>query len=176
MTPLLWSLARTFIQWRRGRRPPPALQGPVWYFAYGSNMNEWLFRKRRHMVWQEARVAWLADHRLVFTRAGGRYPGLSAPANIVEAPGERVYGVIYLLPLRKFARLDNSEGKQYAYVWTQVEDVEGNPVPAVTYKVAGTVAEGPPSRQYLDLLREAARQRELPPDYLAFLDAVETRP
>jgi cation transport regulator ChaC len=175
MNRLLWSLVRPLIHLRRGRMPPASLQGPVWYFAYGSNINERLFRERRHMVWREARVARLDDYRLVFSRAGGRYPGVSAPANIIEAPGETVYGVCYLLPLRKFARLDNSEGQQYAYVWTEVKDTEGNRIPAVTYKVADAVPEGRPSRPYLDLLRGAARQRGLPADYVAFLDRVEPR-
>jgi len=175
VNPLLWSLVRQLIRLRRGRQPPASLQEPVWYFAYGSNMNERLFRKRRHMVWQDARVARLDGYRLVFSRAGGRYPGLSAPANIVEAPGESVYGVLYLLPPRKFARLDNSEGKQYAYVWADVEDAEGQRTPAMTYKVADAVPEGQPSQQYLNLLREAARQRGLPADYRAFLDRVEAR-
>jgi cation transport regulator ChaC len=172
---LLWSLARTLIRLRRGRQPPVSLQGPVWYFAYGSNMNERLFRRRRHMTWQEARVARLDGYRLVFSRTGGRYPGTSAPANIVKAPGESVHGVLYLLPLHKFARLDNSEGQQYAYVWTEVEDSEGHRVAAVTYQVADAAPAGRPSRPYLDLLREAARQRGLPADYVAFLDQVETR-
>ena len=175
MNRLLWSLIRPLIQFRCGRTPPASLDEPIWYFAYGSNMNEWLFRKRRHMVWLDARVARLDGYRLAFSRAGGRYPGVSAPANIVEAPGESVYGVLYLLPPRKFARLDNSEGKQYAYVWADVEDAEGQRIPAVTYKVADAVPEGQPSRQYLDLLREAARQRGLPADYRAFLDRVEAR-
>jgi hypothetical protein len=111
----LWSVLRLWIRLHRGRWPRAALADPIWYFAYGSNMNERLFRERRHMTWHEARVGRLQGHRLVFTVAGGMRPGVSAPVNIVEAPGESVYGVLYLLPLRKFARLDNSEGKQYAY-------------------------------------------------------------
>lgn len=175
MNPALWSVLRHFIRFRRGRLPPARLPDPIWYFAYGSNMNERLFRDRRHMIWQEARVGRLNGYRLVFTVAGGRRPGISAPANIVAAPGESAYGVLYLLPLRKFARLDNSEGKQYAYVWTEVEDIEGKRVPAVTYRVPHAAPEGCPGRAYLNLIRGAARQRGLPEDYIAFLDRVEAR-
>lgn len=148
---------------------------PVWYFAYGSNMNERLFRERRHMTWHEARVGRLKDHRLAFTVAGGMRPGVSAPANIVPASGGAVYGALYLLPLGKFARLDNSEGKQYDYLWTEAEDLAGNRLPVVTYKVPHATAEGRPGRAYLNLIREAARQRGLPPEYIAFLDNVEAR-
>jgi len=42
-----------------------------------------------------------------------------------------VHGVLYLLPLHKFARLDNSEGKQCGYLWTEVEDDAGQRVPVV---------------------------------------------
>ncbi len=175
LNPVLWSVLRHFIRYRRGRLPPARLCDPIWYFAYGSNMNERLFRARRHMVWHEARVGRLRNHRLVFSVAGGMRPGVAAPANIVEAPGESVWGVLYCLPLRKFARLDNSEGRQYAYLWTEVEDADGDRFPAVTYKVPYAAPEGRPGRRYLDLIREAARQRGLPADYIAFLDRVEAR-
>ncbi len=83
--------------------------------------------------------------------------------------------MLYLLPLHKFARLDASEGRQYDYLWTGIEDVNGNQVMAVTYKVPHAASEGRPGRRYLNLIREAARQRGLPPEYIAFLDRVEAR-
>ncbi len=171
----LWSVLRWWIRLRRGRTPQARLPDPIWYFAYGSNMNERLFRERRHMKWREARVGRLHGYRLVFTVAGGMRPGTSAPANIVPASGGVVYGALYLLPLRKFARLDNSEGKQYDYLWTEAEDLAGNRVPVVTYKVAQPGPEGRPGPAYLNLIREAARQRGLPAEYIAFLDSVEAR-
>ena len=172
----LWAVLRRWLYMRRGRMPPAHLDGPVWYFAFGSNMNERLFRERRHMSWLDRRVGRLEGYRLVFTVAGGRRPGVSAPANIVKAPGEAVYGVLYLLPLHKFARLDNSEGKQYTYLWTQLEDAAGERLDAVTYLVPGAAEEGRPSRAYLDLVREGARESGLPPDSIAMLERVEARP
>lgn len=175
MNAALWSLFRLWILYRRGRLPPRAMPDPVWYFAFGSNMNERLFRERRHMTPIETRIGRLDGYRLCFTVGGGMRPGISAPANIVEAPGQTVHGVLYLLPLRKFARLDASEGRQYAYLWTQVEDAAGTRIPAVTYKVPWPAPEGRPGPGYLKLIREAARQRGLPAEYVAFLDAVEAR-
>ena len=123
----------------------------VWYFAFGSNMNERVFRERRHMTPIETRTARLDGYRLRFAiagrrspgasarfveliqgidqvAAGGRKPGVSAPADIMEAPGEHVWGVLYLLPFRKFVRLDASElehaghdiarGGQIDHVWS----------------------------------------------------------
>lgn len=175
MNPLLWSVARQLIRIRRGRIPPARLPDPIWYFAYGSNMNERLFRERRHMTPIETRIGRLDDYRLVFSVAGGMRPGTTAPANIVEAAGRKVHGVLYQLPLHKFARLDNSEGKQYDYLWTDVADDAGRRVPAVTYKVPHAVPEGKPGRRYVEVIREAARERGLPADYVAALDRVETR-
>ncbi len=102
-------------------------------------------------------------------------PGVSAPANIVVAPGSLVYGALYLLPLHKFARLDNSEGKQYDYLWTEAEDLASNRLSVVTYTVPQAAREGRPGRAYLNLIRDAARQRGLPAEYIAFLDSVEAR-
>lgn len=156
--------------------PPASLAEPVWYFAYGSNMDESLFRERRHMIWRDVRVGRLDDYRLAFTRRGGRHPGLSAPANVIPAPGDSVYGVLYLLPLSKFARLDNSEGKQYQYLWTRVVDSQGARLWAVTYKAdQATAAEACPSRNYLNLIRKAARNRGLPAEYISLLDRTEAR-
>ena len=160
---------------RRGRLPPPALADPLWYFAYGSNMNERLFRERRHMTPLETRTARLDGYRLCFSVAGGMRPGISAPANIGKATDAAIHGVLYLLPLRKFARLDASEGRQYSYVWVDVVDAGGDSVRALTFKVAADVPEGRPGRAYLNLIREAARQRRLPPEYQAFLDRVQPR-
>ena len=168
-----WPLCRLWVRIRRGRVPPPQVPDPVWYFAYGSNMNERLFWKRRHMTPIETRIGRLADHRLCFSVAGGMRPGLSAHANTADDPGGTVHGVLYLLPLRKFIRLDASEGRQYAYLWTEAEDAAGNTVPMVTYKVRLAAPEGQPSLRYLKLIREAARQRELPEHYVAFLEHVK---
>lgn len=175
MNPLLWLAARQLIRLRRGRNPPARLPDPIWYFAYGANMSERLIRERRHLTPIETRIGVLADHRLVFTVAGGMRPGISAPANVVEAPGRNVHGVLYLLPLHQFARLDNSEGKQYDYLRTEVEDSAGQRVPVVTYRVLQPAAEGKPGRRYFDVIRAAARQRGLPADYLALLDHIDTR-
>ncbi len=175
MNRAVWAVLRRWIRYRRGRMPSAKLPDPIWYFAFGSNMNERLFRERRHIRWLEARVGRLHGYRLVFSMGGGMKPGVSAPANIVEAPGETVYGALYLLPLHKFARLDNSEGKQYDYLWTEAEDLAGNRLPVVTYQVPGAAREGQPGSAYLNVIREAARQRGLPAEYIAFLDRIEAR-
>ncbi len=79
-----------------------------------------------------------------------------------------------LLPLHKFVRLDASEDRQYAYLWTEARDGAGKSIPVVTFKVANAAPEGRPSLPYMNIVREAARQRGLPDAYIAFLDDVNT--
>ena len=148
---------------------------PAWYFAYGGNMSERVFVERKRITPAETRIGRLRGYRLVFTVAGGMRPGLSAPANIVEAADATVHGVLYRLPLRQFLRLDASEGRQYDYLWTEAEDAGGNRLAVVSYTVAQAAPEGWPGRSYLNTIREAARQRGLPEDYIASLDRVEAR-
>lgn len=199
MNKLVRLILRSWLYLCRGRRLPSDVDGPVWYFAYGSNMNERLFRERRHMTPIETRTARLDGYRLRFTiagrrssgvtarfvkfiqkfnqiAAGGRNPGVSAPADIVEANGETVWGVLYLLPFNKFVRLDASEGRQYDYLRIDAEDRNGRIVRALTYHVPYPAPEGRPSRGYLKLIRTAAQERGVPEDYTAFLDSVEPRP
>lgn len=112
------------------------------------SMNERLFRERRHMTPIETRIGVLSGYKLVFTSAGGAQSGISAPANIVEDASSMVHGVLYRLPLREFARLDNSEGRQYSYLRIDIEDQAGNRLPAVTYRVRRSLgAEGKRGKQ-----------------------------
>lgn len=171
----VWATARLWIRLRSGRNPPRHLPDPVWYFTFGSNMNERLFRERRHMTPIETKVARLDHYRLCFTVAGGHRPGASAPANLRPARGEAVYGVLYLLPLRKFARLDASEGRQYEYLEVDVIDASGAEVRARSYIGPADAPEGRPSRAYMEIVRTAARERGLPVEYIALLDGIEPR-
>jgi len=171
----LWSVLRLWIRYNRGRLPPATVPDPLWYFAYGGNMSERVFVQRRRIKTAETRIGRIRGYRLIFTIAGGMRPGVSAPANIVEASDATVHGVLYRLPLRQFVRLDTSEGRQYRYIWTEAEDAGGNRLAAVTYMVPHAAPEGKPGRSYLNTIREAARQRGLPEDYIAFLDRVEAR-
>ena len=48
------------------------------------------------------------------------------------------------------------------------------PIFVVTFKAAEGAPEGLPSPPYMKIVREAARQRGLPEEYISFLDRVET--
>lgn len=61
----MWSVLRRWIRSRPGRMPPARLPDPIWYFAYGPNMNQRLFRERRHMKWLEAPRGFTVEHHEV---------------------------------------------------------------------------------------------------------------
>lgn len=66
-------------------------------------------------------------------------------------------------------------GVGYDYLWAEAEDAAGNLLEVVTYRVGQVAPEGRPGSGYLRTIREAARQRGLPDDYIAFLDRAEAR-
>lgn len=120
-------------------------------------------------------ACWRAINLFLRLLAGAQ-PGISAPAGIVEDASSMAHGVLYRLPLRKFARLDSSEGKQYRYLWTDVEDQAGNHLPSVTYRVSSSLgAEGKLGKKYMALIRDAARERRLPQSHIDFREGIEVR-
>lgn len=139
------------------------------YFAYGSNLDVDQMRARC----PESRAlfrARLLDHRLEFTHLSRKWGG--GAADVVPAPGELVWGVVYALGDGEWERLDGFEG---GYVRTArcVHDDAGAAHDVTTYTVVdkGRFA---PTREYLDkLLRWGAHWR-FPAAYLERLSRVAT--
>jgi cation transport regulator ChaC len=146
----------------------------VWYFAYGSNMHESAFIKRRGMKPLECRVGRIKDYRLRFNLKG-RPKGKAAPANICAASGQEVWGVLYKVTRRDLLRLNSTEGvpgRGYQPVWLNAEDMNGVPLTAVAYVATGKEVDGTPSLRYISLLRDGARSHGLPEHWVRFLDGV----
>jgi gamma-glutamylcyclotransferase (GGCT)/AIG2-like uncharacterized protein YtfP len=137
------------------------------YFAYASNMAPAVIMRlcpqHRYLG-----VARLADHRLAFTRRSVRTR--TGVADIVQAPGETVWGVLYEIDDNGLAAIDRKEGHDWAYtrVTLPVRLEAGGPErTAVTYTVRfKEPAQVPPAREYLDLVIAAARERGLPGPYI----------
>lgn len=147
----------------------------VWYFAFGANMHDSAFRERRRMEpidWCPGRVQ---GYRLRFNLEG-RPRGKAAPANLSVESDAEVWGVLYRITRADLVQLDSTEGvpgRRYRHLWVEAEDMEGNPLAAVTYITDGKEKDGQPSLRYITLLREGARAHGLPDHYLRFLDAVQ---
>ncbi|MDZ7842611.1 MAG: gamma-glutamylcyclotransferase family protein [Gammaproteobacteria bacterium] len=170
-----WQLSRL---WYRlfGIHLEGAPDDEVWYFAFGANMHDSVFRGRRQMTPVEWRPGRLKDYRLRFNLEG-QPKGRAAPANIEPAPGSEVWGVLYRMTRRDLLWLDHTEvvpGWKYRHLWTEAEDCQGHRLsPAVTYIANGADSDGRPSQRYITLLREGARQHELPEHWVRFLERVE---
>jgi gamma-glutamylcyclotransferase len=130
-------------------------------FAYGSNMasaemEAWC---PEHRYLGPAR---LDGYRIELRRRSIRWGG--GAADIVAAPGESVWGVLYEVAGEDLDRLDEKEGEGFAYRRREVEvDHRGEPRAAVAYEVIDKEPEQvEPSPEYRELLRAAARERGLP--------------
>jgi cation transport regulator ChaC len=169
-----WALSRFY--YRLHGLPLAGWPGePVWYFAYGANMNDRAFRERRRMRPIEQRIGRIRGYRLRFN-LDGRPRGRSAPANLCPDPEAEVWGVLYKVTRRDLLRLDSTEGvpgRGYRPQWIAAEDDDGHSVSAVAYVARGKATDGNPSLRYLTLLREGARANGLPGQWLQFFDSVE---
>ena len=141
------------------------------YFAYGSNMDGLPVDGLRV---QFLGVARLDDHRLAFTRRSVRTD--TGVADVIAAPGESVWGVLYELGPTQAAVLDRKEGAGWAYVRqpAQVRTLEGAAVDAFIYTVLHKEPrEVPPSDAYVSRLIKGARKRGLPDAYICKLERLQ---
>ncbi|MDE0335695.1 MAG: gamma-glutamylcyclotransferase [Defluviicoccus sp.] len=168
-----WRLSRLWYRFH-GLPLDGAPDEEVWYFAFGSNMHDDVFRGRRRMRPREWRVARIAGYRLRFNLEG-RPRGRSAPANIEACAGEEVWGVAYRITRRELLRLNGTEGIPGGYyrpVWLDAEDTDRRPVHAVAYAARGGETDGNPSLRYIALLREGARAHGLPDRWIEKLERI----
>lgn len=146
----------------------------VWYFAYGANMHDSAFCKRRGMRPAEWRVGRIKGYRLRFN-LDGRPRGKAAPANICPDTSAEVWGVLYQITRREMLHLNATEGVpggRYRPNWLNVEDGDGKILNAMTYVAQGNRDDGRPSLRYLSLIRDGARAHGLPAAWVQFLNGI----
>lgn len=144
----------------------------MYYFAYGSNMSTRIMRE-----WcsgfEVIGAARLDNHRLAFTRPSQRWGG--AAADVVAAPGQAVWGVLYDIDDEIRAALDRKEslGVAYQHVNCEVVCVDDQVYRALTYSIIDKAdPELRPSLQYKTVILEGAAEHQLPADYVAWLKAL----
>jgi len=146
-------------------------------FSYGSNMDNAQLRKRCPDA-KMVGIALLRDYRLCFPRQSKkRGCGVSS---VSEAQGQEVWGVVHSLNATDLAALDKEEGYRpdrdaskngYNRVVLSVE-IDGRPTDVHTYVAVATVNPRPPNAEYLSLIRNGARQLNLPEPYQTILAAL----
>jgi len=147
---------------------------PLWYFAYGSNLDRDTFVGRRGMRPLEAVPAWLDGFDLAFDLPVG--PGERGVANLHEAPGGLVHGVAWAIPASQGSHLDKTEGVPRGYYLrrtVQVTAPDGRAIDAFTYQSSHGVSGRKPSRRYLGLLLRGARHHDLPREWIDTLCALD---
>ena len=145
-------------------------------FAYGSNMHlgdlgRWMHEHGFQAPGVESVIpALLEDHRLGWNYAS-RARGAGA-ANPIPSPGRQFPGVILEIDERTFAAIDHKEGHPHRYCRGEIQEsvtlFTGESILAWVYRVIKDhLKEEPiwPSKAYLQLMIEAAREYELPQWY-----------
>jgi hypothetical protein len=133
------------------------------HFAYGSNMDRAIMRKHAPSA-APVGVASLPNHRFVITADGY--------ASVAPSPAQAVYGVLWRLNPRDRVTLDlweNLAGGMYRAESLPVRR-PGSLRPALIY-VARPRRAGRPKAGYVELVLAAARAWNLPPGYIASLQA-----
>lgn len=169
-----WALSWCYYRLRGIRLAGPPGEN-IWYLAFGANMHDSAFRQRRGMQPLEWRPGRVRGYRLRFNLEG-RPKGKAAPANVFPDAQAQMWGVLYRITRRDLLRLDATEGvpgRRYRHLWVDAQDIDGQPLRAVTYIADGSEADGKPSLRYITLLREGARAHRLPEQWIRFLESVE---
>jgi cation transport regulator ChaC len=128
----------------------------MYYFAYGSCMNENDFR-RTVSLFSRLGKAELYDFQIGFTMMSGSRNG--GVADIIESPNEVVEGILYEIDEVGLQKLDSREGHPYFYERILIDVVfQGKTIQNVlTYKgVDPDLDEYPPSEAYADIVLTGA--------------------
>jgi hypothetical protein len=132
------------------------------HFAYGSNMHRAIMRKHAPAA-VPLGVGRLANYRFVITADGY--------ASIEPAPAKMVLGMLWRLTPRDRVTLDlweNIAGGLYRAAHLPIQ-FAGRHVSALVY-LARRRPEGEPKPGYMEIVVKAARELELPADYMTSLE------
>ncbi|MBI4181215.1 MAG: gamma-glutamylcyclotransferase [Chloroflexi bacterium] len=125
----------------------------MYYFAYGSNLNQKQMRERCPDS-QPKFMATLPNYKLIFIGWSRQWRG--GVASLRSARGEKAFGAVYEISDRDLRRLDSDEGYPGSSNRLKVtvfnEDDEA--IQAVTYIKAGQAEKTPPSPQYLAIVQQ----------------------
>lgn len=141
----------------------------MYYFAYGSNLST-RFMKKYCPSATFVMKADLANYKIEFRHYSSSLQG--GISSIVEAPGELVQGIIYVVPENEIIEMDILESvpeglyrrEQFLVLgdnglWHSVD----------LYRVADPKGPFAPSERYVEWMIEGAQEHGLTPEYIAGL-------
>ena len=146
-------------------------QIPLYYFAYGSNMN-WPQMQRRCPSAQFVCVARLANYEFGITRHS-RLRNCGT-ANVFPAQGKEVCGIVYDVNEADLVTLDSFEDG-YRRELRPVYALGDGAQPLVVLIYVAEIETNVPrsNAEYKRLILEGARHWNLPATYLALLEAIQ---
>ena len=144
----------------------------LFYFGYGSNMSTQYLIKRRKIIPLESQVAHLKDYELIMNMEG---PNFLEPsfANIRLSKGSTVEGVIHKINDRDLQKIVNTEGEDYQLVKLSVYIAGKRKTAYTLIYITEETKDIPPSKRYLKILINAAKENNLSRPYI---EGLEKRP
>lgn len=157
----------------------------MYYFAYGSNMDESDFKEwcEKHNricpEWILLGTACLDNYELSFNYYSNRRSG--GAANLMEIPGSRVYGLLF--EIKKDYDLETVRKKEgypncYEEIQVSVTSKDMSISDVKTYKVVKDKENSDhqkPTKYYMDLILKNARTNGFPAEYIRSLERIETQ-
>ena len=144
----------------------------LFYFGYGSNMSKDYLIKRRKIIPISSNVGVLKDYQLIMNMGG---PNFLEPsfANIRPFKGFEVEGVIHKIDKQDLKKIVNTEGEDYQLkklsVYTGSKLITAYTLIYITQETKDI----PPSKRYLKILINAAKENNLSKNYI---ECLEKRP
>jgi cation transport regulator ChaC len=156
----------------------------MYYFAYGSNMDEedlktWCKNKSKSFPqWKLLGTACLENYRLAFNYySSGRNGGA---ANLMESQNSRVYGLLFEMSESDRETIREKEGfpNYYVEITITVKHRDNTISDVTTYKVVKNkekIEHQKPSRSYMGLILKNAYNNKFPDEYIRYLESIETQ-
>lgn len=149
----------------------------VWNFAHGSNMNSKVLKGRRNLNPKESIPGYVKDYKLAFSLTAAPYfePGMGS---LDPAKGEEAHGLLMKFTKSEMDILYSTEGgKKGGYCLVEVEATayDGRKLKAFAFqsKYIDETSEVQPSKRYLNIIKEGAKEIGLKQEYLDKLDKIE---
>ncbi len=144
------------------------------YFSYGSFLDSATLRKHCPKA-EYLGKALLPNWEIQFNFMSRTYNG--GVTGIEPAVAKLVRGVLYEVSDEEILHLDTIEGVPEGIYYRQtilVVDEGGRPVRAATYRTTNPRGPFKPTKRYLGLMVNGAREHGLDSDYLKWLESIET--
>jgi len=155
---ILWKLGFEWSNLTRILRPRSDRR--IYYFSFGANLSTEILRLRSITVYETFDHV-LQDAALRFSQ-GGFYKH-HGYASADAAPGEKVYGRMYLISESDAKRMDYFEGVPFLKVHEKIFQ-QHRDSPFFFYRALAPAENLKPTQEYLDFLTTAYREMDCVPD------------